>query len=235
MADEKEISPGGSQIHRYTERLHEPFSTDLGEDSLEQISAHIEKFIGTPATVFHEIVSDLVHIDVHIVEPTPERDFYTLVTSGMSDKAMVSAPLPDFRFAELLIALPAGWELDQQAFEKGENYWPVGILKMFARFPHEFDTWIWEGHTIPNGDPPQPYAINTAMACSLISYPILSPQEFQVLEISPQKKIHFLSIIPIYTEEMHFKLEQGTEALYDLFDRHNVSELLDPTRHNCCI
>src|SRR6266849_7875689 len=56
--------------------------------SLELIVKHITTHIGEPSTVFHELASEHVHIDVHVVPPRPDRDFYTLVTSGMSDKPM---------------------------------------------------------------------------------------------------------------------------------------------------
>lgn len=41
---------------------------------------------------FHEIVSPDIHIDVAIIEPTPERNYYTLVTMGMGAHRM-SVPL----------------------------------------------------------------------------------------------------------------------------------------------
>lgn len=41
---------------------------------------------GVLAFVWHELVSDLVHLDVHVAEPTPARPYYTVVTSGMSDR-----------------------------------------------------------------------------------------------------------------------------------------------------
>jgi hypothetical protein len=56
--------------------------------------------------------------------------------------------------AELVMALPAEWPLEQSELEDESNYWPLGLLKMLARLPHEFETFVWFGHTIPNGDPP---------------------------------------------------------------------------------
>ena len=46
-------------------------------------------------------------------------------------------------------------------FETPGGYWPYRMLKELARLPHEFDTFLWKGHTVPNGDPPQPYGPNT--------------------------------------------------------------------------
>ena len=73
--------------------------------------------------VFHEIVSSDVHLDLYVVPPQPGeasvmfphgRDFYTIVTSGMSTQAM-KAPasgggdIQGQRYAELMICLPSDW------------------------------------------------------------------------------------------------------------------------------
>jgi hypothetical protein len=57
--------------------------------------------------LFHELLSDLVHVDIHIVEPTAARNYYTLVTSGMSDRPMAAPEeCRECRYAELVISLP---------------------------------------------------------------------------------------------------------------------------------
>ncbi|AJS59305.1 hypothetical protein UB51_13440 [Paenibacillus sp. IHBB 10380] len=55
-------------------RQYEPRTFSFG------ISKHVEKYIGEIDGVFHEIISDLVHIDILIVKPTKKRNYYTLVT-----------------------------------------------------------------------------------------------------------------------------------------------------------
>jgi hypothetical protein len=234
MPNEKEFSTGGSQIHRYAiEDFRETYN-DLGKSSLEEIDAHITTYIGSPKTVLHEIVWPNVHVDIHIIEPTLERNFITLVTSGMSDKPMKS-PFEGLEYAELMICLPSHWQLNQDAFQDERNYWVVRWLKYLARFPHEFDTWIWATHTIPNGDPPVPFAVDVEMSCALLTYPRLFGTEFWTLKVRDDKEIHFLSFVPIYKEEMEFKLEHGIEALYSRFEENLVCELLDTNRPNYCI
>ena len=111
-----ETSESGAPIHRHEERERD-FELATGDsENIDRISDHIEKHIGPVASVFHELVSDLVHIDVHMVEPTPERPCYTLVTSGMSDKPM-QAPEghEDLAYTELMICLPPNWPLTEEA------------------------------------------------------------------------------------------------------------------------
>jgi len=226
-----ERSESGQPIYRHKERERK-FELAIGDsENIETISDHIEQYIGPVATVYHELMSDLVHIDVHIVEPTDERDYYTLVTSGMSDRPM-NAPegAEDLRYAELVIGLPSDWPMGDESWKKEENYWPVWLLKFMARFPHEYETWLWSMHTVPNGDPPEPYAGNTQLCGAMLLPPITTDEEFWELPIDDEKRIHFFGIVPLHEDEMELKLKKGAEALFDGFDEHNISELLDPGR-----
>jgi predicted Zn finger-like uncharacterized protein len=230
-----EYSEAGTPIYRHTARQKE-FTPVAGDaNSIEAISNHIEAHLGPVAGVFHEIVSDLVHIDVHLVGPTPERPFHTLVTSGMSDLPMtVPEGAEDFRFAELLICLPEEWPLTQEAFEDEQHYWPVRLLKTLARLPHEYDTWLGWGHTVPNGDPARPFAPGTDLCCGLLLQPLLIPDDFVELTMPDGRVVHFLALVPLYREEMEFKLKHGTEALLERFEAAEVCELLDVHRPNVC-
>jgi hypothetical protein len=227
----------GDPVYRYSDETRpSPFEMAIGDsENIERISEHIERYCGPIGTVMHELVSDLVHIDVHCVAPTEERPYHTLVTSGMSDRPM-SAPeqVAECQYAELMLCLPPNWPLDDKSLEDGKHYWPIYLLKMLARFPHKFNTWLWWGHTMPNGDPAEPYADNTQLCCALLMSPVRFDKEFSELQIDDEKTIHFFSILPLYKEEMDLKLEKGTEALFDGFDKYSVTELIDPKRTNVC-
>jgi hypothetical protein len=178
-------------------------------------------------------MSDLVHIDVHFVPAGPDRNFQTLVTSGMSARAMsVPEGYEDYSYAELLICLPTHWPVGKQDFKDPRNYWPIRLLKYLARMPHEYGTFLASGHTVPNGNPPEPFAANTRFCCALIAPIRLSPKEVAELTISPEMKIHFYAVVPLYKEEMELKLKTGVETLYERFNRQGISELLDIKRRN---
>ncbi len=226
-----EKSESGAPIYRHENR-NRGFELAIGDsENIEKISDHIERYVGRPATVFHEIISDLVHIDVHIVEPSAARPCYTLVTSGMSDIAMKSPDgYPHFKYSELLICLPPNWEMSQDSWKAEENYWPIRMLKYLSRFPHEYQTWLWVMHTIPNGNPPEPFARNTAMSGVILLPPITIANAFHELEIDENKTIHFHAVIPLHADEMELKLKKGADALFEGFEKHHVSELLNPAR-----
>lgn len=228
--DELERSASGAPIWRHQDEAE--FELALGDsDNIERIVEHIERYIGPVDNVFHELISDQVHIDVHVINPTEKRPFYTLVTSGMSDKPMnAPAEYPELAYSELMICLPPDWPMGDEAFKQNENYWPVYCLKHLARFPHQYKTWLWSSHTVPNGDPPAPFAANTRLCCALVISPVTVPEGFQQLIIDDHKTIHFHAIVPLTEDEMNHKLQGGVEALFDGFDRLGVSEILDPAR-----
>jgi hypothetical protein len=176
--------------------------------------------------------SELVHIDVHLVPPQPERDFHTLVTSGMSDRPMQGPDGPCH--AELLISLPPDWPFTDEALNEDAHYWPIHWLRVMGHFAHAYETWLDWGHTVPNGDPPEPLTPNAPFTCLLLSPPLLAPAEFHSLEVGAGKTIKFLALTPLHTDEMKFKLKQGLQPLRDLFSVHGVTELYDPDRANLC-
>ena len=229
--DEKPIVP--SPILR-----HEPRQSDFqfasgNEQNIEAISSHIEQHLGPIETVFHEIISDLVHIDVHFVAPSDKFPFRVLVTSGMSDRAM-SAPQDDLRYAELVALLPRDWPLSQKDFENENHYWPLRWLKTLARLPHEYNTWLGAAHTVPNGDPARPFAKNTNLSGSILLPPFSLPEEFACLSLDDKRVINFYAMVPLYTEEMNFKIKNGADRLVDLMEQNRITDVIDSQRANMC-
>lgn len=225
-----EQDPKIGPTYRYGDE--KPFEFALGDsENIERISQHIEQHVGKVTSVFHELISDKVHIDVHQVAPTPARPYYTLVTSGMSDRAMRPPEgYEDCAFAELAICLPPDWKMTQKEWDDSANYWPIHALKFLARFPHQHETWLWDGHTIPNGDPPEPVDASTALTGFILYHPLKLTGEFERLRIDEKKTIRFLTLVPLHTDEMAFKLKHGADALRAKLKTAGVSELLDPKR-----
>jgi hypothetical protein len=224
-----EITPGGSAVfrHRAKARDLEPAAGEPGR--IRDIEDHIARHVGEVETVYHEIVSDLVHLDVAMVPATPERPFQTLVTMGMSERPM---RLPDqmrkagvAARAELVVLLPPEWPATDP-----EHHWPLGTLKFIARATHQYDTWLGVWHTIPNGDPPRPYAADTALAGAMVAPSIRLPQEFGTLARRNGETIAFMAVVYLTADEVTYKLEHGAESLFALLDAAGASELLDASR-----
>jgi Suppressor of fused protein (SUFU) len=219
-----ERSPGGIPIHRHDEVVDGELAAP-DPDLIAAVDAHVTRHIGPPATVYHELVSPHVHVDVHVVAPTDDRPVYTLVTSGMSERPMV-----DGSFAELTITLPPTWPAPgSPEMAETSASWPYTLLQELAWLPHAFQTVLWKGHTVPNGDPPEPYAPGTRLCGALVGPQLTAPDEFKVLRYG-EREIHILAVYPLHADEMQVKLDRGTDALYDLLDAAKLTEILDVDR-----
>jgi hypothetical protein len=235
MSDEVEYTENGDPIIKYGEREGDFVPPTVDDEAMEAIDAHIERFYGKQQMVFHEILSDIIHVDIYHVMPTDERPYHTLMTSGMSSLPMaVPEQAGQPRYLELMICLPAGWPLDEASLKREEHYWPIRWLKILARFPFQYDTWLGWGHTLPNGDPAEPFACNTKLCCALLVNPVLPPHEFCQVTVNTEKTVHFLALLPLYEEEMHFKLRHGTEPLLKRLAGQGTTELLKVNRENVC-
>lgn len=149
----------------------------------------------------------------------------------MSDIAMAAPEeSQELKFSKLVICLPPNWPVTDDAWKADENYWPVRALKFLARFAHEYQTWLWATHTILNGNPPEPFAPNTLMDGAILLPPVTLAEDFYQLKIDEEKMIHFHSVVPRHWGEMELKLQKGTDALFDGFEKAGVSELPNPAR-----
>ena len=116
MKKTDEVSPAGTiTVH------HQPrergWTQAAPPSAPEQIEAHFSAHFGEPESVIHKVISDTLHVDVHIIPPRPEREWWTLFTTGMSDHPMavpdgVQAP----KLAEVLISLPAASAKESATF-----------------------------------------------------------------------------------------------------------------------
>lgn len=235
-----EKSPGGSTIRRHEEpsfNKEEVSNLLLKKKDLRQnIMSHVEQSIGKISRILPVVVTPEIEIDILIIAPTQNRNYYTLLTCGMSSLPMpVSDPsLEPYQFAELVICLPSDWPLSDEALKDEKNYWPINLLSMLAILPHQYRTWIWYSHSIPNGPEklPPAYAENTKMNSVVLISPVTLPEDLIEFPIDNDKTIFFLGVCPIYQEEMDLKLKKGFDALEKRFMKYNISELLDIKRRN---
>lgn len=181
-------------------------------------------------------MTDELSIDILFVGPTPNRNWYTLITSGMSELPMTVPPgAEDYQHAELMISLPATWKLSDEAMKDERNFWPLGTLKGMARFPHRYTTGLYRGHTVANGNPAKPYAANVPFQSLLIWPPtVVDPAQFANLTLPNGKKLQFYNLIPLYKEELDFALKNGSDALIPKLNKAGISDVVNLSRKNSC-
>jgi hypothetical protein len=245
----REVTPGGSEVirHEGSSGGDGPDCTYLDETEMDAIQEHVRAHIGEFDEVMHEIISEGVHLDllaVHVPEEDDEPITF-ITTMGMSavpmnmpemalEEGEDESDLPS-PFAELFMLLPGLWPKDAESLEVQDHWWPYRVLKECGRVPALFDTFLGPGHTIPNGDPPEPYAPNCPFTGVLILPGMFLEEEFATLQIG-EKRVEFLMVVPLYTEEMTHKLEHGVESLIELFEKAEIAphQLADPARPNLC-
>jgi hypothetical protein len=205
---------------------------NLGKESardLEVLGNHICRWWGDVPEVFHELMSEYVHLDLHIAPATPSRPYHVIITTGMSDRPMI-APDGSNHYCELLLALPSDWPIRKQDLGDERVYWPLRQLKQTARFPHVVKTCLWYGHTVANEDPPQRFHDTVPFCGGILSIPTLCPKEAWSVHVRDGKKVFFFSFVPLFERELRFAWNKGSEALFKELDRISVTELIQIDR-----
>jgi len=189
------------------------------EGYLEARERHYQRFFG-PITqkILHSTDVKAVHIDIYQFEPTQDRQYWTLITSGMSDERQISledrAEHVSTR-AEVLMYV-----------SKPED-WMFSILKGLAEMPFEDGTFLHWWHTVPNGMP------MTATPSLLTSFFFLPPyferEGFPELELDGDR-VDFLWMIPITEAEREFAVQHGSEALEKKFEEVDLSPVVNESR-----
>lgn len=228
-----ELDPSDEDAKEYIENCKNgvlPHNPEMyEEEELDALEAHIDKFFGHSDHVFHEIASPDIHVDIFIVEPTAERNYYTLVTSGMGAHRMnVPKELAEYKLerAEIVVYLPADWNISDH---EEKNYWPLRWLKILARLPLEEDSWLGWGHSVPNG---KPFAENTQLSSVLLINPENVEEGAAVCQLPNGEEVNFYQMIPLYEEEVNFKIQNGAETL--LGKMGEISAVVDIHRLNVC-
>ncbi len=203
-----------------------------GEAHRQLISAVADEFGEVSQLALQEIIPvDDVHISVHVIRPNEKHSCVTLFTTGMSDKAMVVPHgQEEYQYAELLVHLPATWQLPNQSDWREECGWPISWLRQIAYYPRQASTWLGGRHAIiSNDEPPLPFAANTRLSCMLL---IADFANWSPVQISRDKRVHFYTLTPIYAEERDYERQRGVRELLRRFEQHNVEAIVDLARVN---
>lgn len=185
-------------------------------DELERLDNHIEKYFGKATTVVHEFFSEDIHVDVSIIPPHEEHNYYTLVTTGMGAFSMKIPSeyqedgLPSR--IELMMCLPPEWNPESK--ESQEN-WPVELLRYLARFPIIESTWLGYGHSIQNGTP---YADNTLLAGCVLLGVQDAPEGAAVCKLSDGSWVGFYQVIPLTENELEYKIQHSTDEMLEYME-----------------
>lgn len=227
------LNPDGTKADAFWSSRKNSEPEVYSEDEMSAIEQHIQSTFGAFDQVFHELDSPDIHVDICVVPPSERRNYYTLVTMGMGAHRMnVPKELAEYKLerAELAIALPPDWKLDKDSMQEQRWYWPVGLLKVLARLPISNDTWLGFGHTM---DKQSPFAEDTELCAAILT----GPQDMEldtcgeVCILPGGEEVNFYQVLPLYREEMEYKLEHDADALLERLAA--VSFVVCPDRPSC--
>lgn len=227
------LNPDGTKADAFWSSRKNSEPEVYSEDEMSAIEQHIKNTFGEFENVFHELVSPDIHVDICVVPPSERRNYYTLVTMGMGAHRMnVPEELAEYKLerAELAIALPPDWKLDKDSMQEQRWYWPIGLLKVLARLPISNDTWLGFGHTM---EKQSPFAEDTELCAAILTG--LQDMDLdtcgEVCILPGGEEVNFYQVLPLYREEMEYKLEHDADALLERLAA--VSFVVCPDRPSC--
>jgi hypothetical protein len=109
-------------------------------------------------------------------------------------------------------------------------WWPLRLLKQTARYPHENETWLGFGHSVPGSTSGVPFAANTQMTDIVILEPRTISEEAATFYDDGRGEVSIWALFPVHPSEKEFKHRRSAQELQQLFDSDRVTELVQPGR-----
>ena len=106
-------------------------------------------------------------------------------------------------------------------------YWPIRLLKVLARLPIASDTWLGWGHTMDNQEA---FAENTRLCAAILVGLQNTGEGGYLCQLPDGTEVNFYQVIPLYREELEYKLEHDADALIE--QMAEVDFVVHPDRPN---
>ncbi|WP_300662444.1 suppressor of fused domain protein [Fluviicola sp.] len=184
-----------------------------------RFGAHRVKSIQNPLHNDQELILLFLELDVPIT---------VLMTASLSDYKMpVLEKWAGREFNEIYFCLPTYWDFDDH-----ENYnfsWIYDWIYKLERFVRDKNTWYGPGHTIPTANPEVPISDLMKQEYFIFLDPILLQKELAPVNVQ-DKTVHFLSIVPLFGDELDYKMGKGTQKFVRKLIQRNYDEKLDDYR-----
>jgi hypothetical protein len=194
-------------------------------DSLKEVLS--DKFGQQRVSDFPLLEEDhvaLLQVDLEMRSPVK-----VLVTNGLHKYNMpVPEKLKGFENIELYFCLPSYWELD---LNNEKFNWVYFQIQKLSKHLIEKQTWFGVGHTFSNGQPPKALSSSMLQNHLLLTEPIMLENYLDQIEVEG-KTITFLAIVPIFSDELDYKMAKGYFSFIKKFRAKNNEELLDDFRQS---
>lgn len=231
-SNKKWKSGSGFKRQDWGERHPRTGWTSVPREWAELRNHHYQNWFGGPEDVliWHEFISPTPHVDIYVYPPSSElgRDYFTFVTSGMSDSRM-KLPRnidPSLGRAEIIYYIDPG----NTPFDRIEKPWYAQAMSFFAHYPFDYHTWLGISHTVTNGNPPVPVVEGSQLTTALFLPPVFESQAFTNGLLLSGEKINYLWLIFITDDECNYLQKFGFDALFHQLKQHGLMAMLNPNR-----
>lgn len=197
---------------------------------MSELKSKLEKRFGqNQVNDFSSGEDDYIHL-LDIDVDTKQFPMRVIMTNGLSEYKM---PVPErykeWEATEIFFCLPSYWDLEDK--ENTRMNWPLEIIQRLVKNVIDNQTWYGPGHTIANGNPPKAISDTMKQEYFLLSKPIVLEDYLQPLLVN-DKEVHFLAIIPLFTQEFERKTNQGYYKWIKKYRLKNGNEVLDDFRRS---
>lgn len=195
-----------------------------------ELAEHIRQYFGEEDTIVVGRGQNRFAMDLFVIPPREEHEYYTLVTVGLSHQPLPNPITKKQQRLEMVINLPKDWHMDTQEWANIKWFWPIRMLLDIATHAINEDIIIGPGSTIglPEGET---YEMNTQLCCALMLFPGIFGRQSYTCELSNGERVDFLQVIPLYKEEWQLKVNGSLEMLLKLCPDH-ILEVIKPDRLN---
>jgi hypothetical protein len=227
-------SVGGSIIQEYspTAKPLELGSSNAPAEWRVLREKHYRKWLGDAENilVWHEVLPTVPHVDIHVFPPSKAlgRDYYTLITSGMSDERMMLPKGVDKQHARAEIIFYVA--NDETKSHQNAKPWYAQAISFYAHFPFDYKTWLAASHTLPNGNPPSRIVENSSLTTAFFLPAIFEGEEFSETLRLGSDRVNFLWLTFLSDKETELKLKYGYDKLVERCDKYNLPQVFNPFR-----
>ena len=163
---------------------------------------------------------------INWIKAAKQRPYHILFTSGLANKTQnTSEKYTEFEHVELYICLPDYWKVENN---DPEYSWPIEWLDKIGAAQQNTESWFGPGDTLPAGKP------SKALSPKMLQdhFILAEPMEIESLkEVNIEDKlVKFLAIIPIYPEEIDYKLRNSAKHFMARYQLKKNTELIDNFR-----
>lgn len=194
------------------------------------LKAYIEHTFGQIDGVINDDDPDGLACPIVVIKPTAQTPYYTLITHGMGAYTMNTPDNDTPAHGELLIRVPPNWQLDS---DDAKDSWVIDWLRTLAKHPLTHNSYFASGHTIPTGGA----IVGTKFECFLLLEADDKDYDIACVKLPSEKVVVFYQVIPLYKQELQYKLDAGNMALMKRLEEAGIPypPVVDTHRPNVCL